>query len=105
MRRGWVAVALSAAALALGACGDDSGGSNTLNFYIFNEPGGGPQKVAADCSAKSNGRYDIEFQYLPARADQQREQLVRRLGAEDESIDLIGMDIIWTGEFANGGWL
>jgi multiple sugar transport system substrate-binding protein len=105
MRRGWVAVVLSAAALALGACGDDSGGSNTLNFYIFYEPGGGPQEVAQKCSQESGGRYEIEFQYLPARADQQREQLVRRLGAEDDTIDLIGMDIIWTGEFANAGWL
>src|ERR687890_846834 len=26
-------------------------------------------------------------------------------GAEDSSIDLIGMDIIWTGEFANAGWI
>jgi multiple sugar transport system substrate-binding protein len=106
MRRAWVACVLSALALGAAACGGDaSGDANTLNFYIFNEPGGGPQKVAADCSAQSNGKYEIEFQYLPARADQQREQLVRRLGAEDESIDLIGMDIIWTGEFANGGWL
>jgi len=104
--RGWVAFAVGAAALALGACGGDaSGGSNTLNYYIFNEPGGGPQKVAEECAKQSGGRYEIEFQYLPARADQQREQLVRRLGAEDKSIDLIGMDIIWTGEFANAGWL
>jgi multiple sugar transport system substrate-binding protein len=96
-------------ALAMGAvaCGEDDegGGRQTLNFFIFNEPGGGPQKVAQACSEQSGGRYEIEFQYLPSRADQQREQLVRRLGAEDDSIDLIGMDIIWTGEFANAGWL
>src|SRR3712207_9469117 len=91
MRGGRVSAVLLATVVALGlaACGGDAGGgANTLNFYIFNEPGGGPQKVAADCSAQSDGRYEIEFQYLPARADQQREQLVRRLGAEDESIDL-----------------
>ena len=107
MGRPWVLVAvLIALAMGAVACGgDESGGSRTLNFFIFNEPGGGPQKVAADCSKQSNGRYDIEFQYLPSRADQQREQLVRRLGAEDDSIDLVGMDIIWTGEFANAGWL
>jgi len=39
------------------------------------------------------------------RIDGQREQLVRRLGAEDSSVDLIGMDVIWTGEFANAGWV
>ena len=41
----------------------------------------------------------------PRDADGQREQLVRRLGAEDSSVDLIGMDVIWTGEFANAGWI
>ena len=30
---------------------------------------------------------------------------MRRLGAEDPSIDIIGMDVIWTGEFANAGWV
>jgi multiple sugar transport system substrate-binding protein len=107
MARPWVLVAV-VVALSLGAVacgGEESGGSRTLNFFIFNEPGGGPQDVAAQCSEQSGGRYEIEFQYLPSRADQQREQLVRRLGAEDDSIDLIGMDIIWTGEFANAGWL
>ncbi len=106
---GRVAVLGVLVALAFGAaaCGDDEarGGAATLNFFIFNEPGGGPQKVAEQCSQQSNGRYRIEFQFLPSSADQQREQLVRRLGAEDETIDLIGMDIIWTGEFANAGWL
>jgi len=99
------AIAL-AAALALAACGGGGGGgTTTLRFFIFNEPGQGPQKAAAACSQRSGGAYEIAFEYLPARADQQREQLVRRLGAEDETIDLIGMDIIWTGEFANAGWL
>lgn len=104
-----VAAGLVAAALlvcGLAACGgSDSASGRTLNWYIFNEPSGGPQGVAERCSKQSGGRYDIEFQYLPSRADQQREQLVRRLGAEDDTIDLIGMDIIWTGEFANAGWL
>ena len=42
---------------------------------------------------------------IPADADQQREQLVRRLAAKDSDIDLIGMDVIWTAEFANAGWI
>jgi multiple sugar transport system substrate-binding protein len=42
---------------------------------------------------------------LPADADQQREQLVRRLAAGDDDIDLMGMDVIWTAEFAAAGWL
>jgi multiple sugar transport system substrate-binding protein len=62
-------------------------------------------KIAKSCSDASNGSYTINFEFLPADADSQREQLVRRLGAEDDSIDIIGMDVIWTGEFANAGWI
>ncbi len=106
VRRVVTVVLLLAAVGAISACGGgEGGGSRTLNFFIFYEPGGGPQKAADQCSQQSGGRYEIEFQFLPSRADQQREQLVRRLGAEDDTIDLIGLDIIWTGEFANAGWL
>lgn len=42
---------------------------------------------------------------LPADADQQREQLARRLAAGDPDIDLVGMDVIWTAEFAEAGWI
>jgi multiple sugar transport system substrate-binding protein len=100
-------MAAVAIAIGLAACGDDEsgGGRPTLTWFIFNEPSGAPQKIADRCSRESGGRYRIEFEYLPAQADQQREQLVRRLGAEDDSIDLIGMDVIWTGEFANAGWI
>ena len=101
-----LAFALLLACLAISGCGgSDSGGSKTLSLFIFNEPSGVLETVAQKCSEEADGAYTIEFEYLPSDADGQREQLVRRLGAEDPSIDLIGMDVIWTGEFANAGWL
>ena len=106
--RSTIVVLAVAADFVVAPCGGDDSGSGSgrsLNFFIFREPGGGPQEVAKKCSQDSGGRYTINFNYLPSSADQQREQLVRRLGAEDENIDLIGMDIVWTGEFANAGWL
>jgi multiple sugar transport system substrate-binding protein len=88
-------------------CGDsDSGGGKpTLNWFVATQPGGTIQEVAKRCTDESNGRYEINVELLPTDASQQREQLVRRLGAEDSSVDLIGMDVIWTAEFANAGWL
>jgi trehalose/maltose transport system substrate-binding protein len=101
-----VIVLAFAASLALGCGSDDGSGSGTtLTWFIFNEPSGSPQAAADKCEKESNGAYNIEFEFLPADADGQREQLVRRLGAEDSSVDLIGMDVIWTGEFANAGWI
>jgi trehalose/maltose transport system substrate-binding protein len=99
------AAATFALAVLAGCGGSSGGGPATLNFFIFNEPSGAYQKAASNCSAQSNGQYEIVFQYLPAQADAQREQLVRRLAAKDSSIDIIGMDVIWTAEFANAGWI
>lgn len=102
---GLCAIVLGALVVA-GCGGDDSdGGPVTLTWFIALQPGGGPQTIADRCSEESNGRYEIELELLPTDADTQREQLVRRLGAEDDSIDIVGMDVIWTGEFANAGWI
>jgi trehalose/maltose transport system substrate-binding protein len=91
----------------LSSCGGDSGdsGSRELTFFVAIQPGGTIEKDSERCSKESGGRYTITPEFLPSDASQQREQLVRRLGAEDPSIDIIGMDVIWTGEFANAGWV
>jgi multiple sugar transport system substrate-binding protein len=77
----------------------------TLNWYTAPQKGGSFQQAAQACSDASNGRYKIQIQPLPADATQQRQQLVRRLAASDSSIDLISMDVIWTAEFAEAGWV
>lgn len=107
-KRGLLAASACICALALGAgCGgsDDDGGPVSISWFVAIQPGGSIQEIAAACTEQSGGEYEISLELLPTQADQQREQLVRRLGAEDPSIDLIGMDVIWTAEFANAGWL
>ena len=102
-----IPISVLLAALALGACGSDEGGGPgvDLNWFVATQPGGTIQEVAKRCSDESNGEYNVNVELLPTQADQQREQLVRRLGAEDSTVDIIGMDVIWTAEFANAGWL
>jgi multiple sugar transport system substrate-binding protein len=77
----------------------------TLHWYVFAEPSGAFAQAARDCTRQANGRYQIAIAPLPSDADQQREQLVRRLAAHDADIDIIGMDVIWTAEFAEAGWI
>jgi len=92
---------------ALSACGGSSenSGPRELTWFVAIQPGGSIEEVAKRCSEESNGKYAVTPEFLPTDATQQREQLVRRLGAEDSSIDIVGMDVIWTGEFANAGWV
>jgi multiple sugar transport system substrate-binding protein len=97
---------LGLVAAGLVACGgDEGGGTPTLTWYAFPEPSGAFDAAAADCTEAAEGRYRIEIADLPSTADGQREQLVRRLAAEDSAVDLMFMDVIWTAEFAEAGWL
>ena len=91
----------------LAACGGGSDtaadGAPTVNWYIGNE-GWLPDVIKA-CNDQANGAFALKSESLPTNPDGQREQLVRRLAARDDSIDLIGMDVVWTGEFAQAGWI
>jgi multiple sugar transport system substrate-binding protein len=88
------------------ACGGgSSGGTAKLNLWVFQEPSGSFTDAAKRCGQQSHGRYTIKFNALSNDADQQRQALVRRLAAKDSSIDIAGMDVVWTAEFAGAGWI
>jgi multiple sugar transport system substrate-binding protein len=97
------------AVVALASCGfssDEGGGRGTeVNWYVFNEPGGAFESAINTCNRRANGRYHITYVRLPTTADQQRELVARRLAAEDSDIDIVGMDVNWTAEFAEAGWI
>ena len=76
----------------------------SLTWYI-NPDNGGQATFAEECSEASGGAYTIDTQILPNEADAQREQLVRRLAAGDESVDLMSLDPPFVAEFANAGYL
>ena len=90
--------------MVLFGCGGDEGGAPTLTWYI-NPDNGGQAELAKKCGDASDGAYRIETQILPNEADQQREQLVRRLAADDPSVDLMSLDPPFVAEFANAGYL
>ena len=89
----------------LAGCGGSDSGTVTLNFWSYNEPGGTFKAAADRCTQQSDGRYKIDFHALGNDADSQRQALVRRLAAKDSSIDIMSMDVVWTAEFAEAGWV
>ncbi|MET9400452.1 ABC transporter substrate-binding protein [Kitasatospora sp. NPDC002965] len=94
---------------ALAACGSGAGngtgnGPVTLDWYNFPDDSGALQQAADSCGSASGGRYTIRYNKLPRTADGQRQQLVRRLAAHDSGVDIMGLDVTWTAEFAEAGW-
>jgi len=75
-----------------------------INLY-GGASGTGFDKIIADCNQQAAGRYTIVGNLLPSDADGQRDQFVRRLAAHDSGMDLLGMDVTWTAEFAEAGWI
>lgn len=92
-----------AGCIAMSGCSSDSGPPK-LTWYI-NPDNGGQATRAQQCADASGGAYRVDIQVLPTDATQQREQLVRRLAAKDSSIDAMSLDVVYTAEFANAGFL
>src|SRR3954468_13678194 len=87
----------------LAAC--SSGPEGTVVNLYGGASGIGFDKIIANCNQQAGGRYKIVGNLLPSDADGQREQFVRRLAAKDAGMDLLGMDVTWTAEFAEAGWI
>ena len=127
-----LAVVAMAAALATG-CGDDDapttgGGGGSEDQQ---ESTGGGSAIAADAADDAKGDVTLclpkdvsgaftktvaafndegtgvtaKLLELPESADQQRNQLVQRSEARSDECDVMGIDIIWTAEFASQGWV
>jgi multiple sugar transport system substrate-binding protein len=95
-------VALTTASV-VSACGSGGGGL-VISFYT---PAGDANTFAAiakQCSQQLDGRFTIQQLSLPKGADDQRLQLARRLTGNDQTLDVMALDVIWTAEFAEAGW-
>ena len=92
-------------AAAVAGCSSGPAGPPVLNFYTPADNASGYAAAAEACTEAANGRYVVMQQTLPKAADDQRLQLARRLVAGDPEVDLVGLDVTWTAEFAEAGWI
>ncbi len=99
-----LATTLVLAGAFLAACGGGDSGPPTLTWYI-NPDSGGQAEIASRCTEDAGGEYEIETAQLPRESGAQREQLIRRLAAEDSSIDLMSLDPPYIPELAEAGFL
>jgi multiple sugar transport system substrate-binding protein len=97
--------ALTASGLAACGTAGASTGPVTLNFYFYPDSSPATQTGVNNCSKQSHGKYVISYQQLPEASDGQRQQLVRRLAAHDNTMDILGLDVTWEAEFAQAGFI
>lgn len=122
MLRYAIALGLCLATFGLAACGggDDGdggvSGANTLQpsdakgasgsvTWCIGKDTSGAFKTAVDQFNQQNPDLNAVLLELPESADIQREQQIQRLRAESSECDVLGMDVIWTAEYAAAGWL
>lgn len=108
----WLVVAATVPLIGLAACtpGTDSGegdGGGELVWAIGGSEAqqGGVHQEIAKMWSEENPDNPIRIETLPDEADQQREQQALELQAEGSNFDVLGMDVIWTGEYSTNGWL
>jgi multiple sugar transport system substrate-binding protein len=90
----------------LAACGGGGGDGGTPNLtWYINPDSGGQAEIAARCTDAAGGAYTITVAQLPRESSEQRAQLIRRLAANDASIDIMSLDPIYIPEFAEAGFL
>ena len=105
--------------LAIAGCGgggDDDGGapeaekvgqakaSGNVTWCIGKDTSGAFGTVI-DNFNKANPNANVKLLELPEAADEQRRLQIQRLRAKNTECDVLGMDVIWTAEYAGQGWL
>src|SRR5574341_1191812 len=106
-------LAVGAMLLVAGCGGGDSGGgpqgggnegTGSITFAIGKDTSNFiPGKVK-----EWNAQYadqQVQLIELPESADQQRQQFVTTLQAKSDRYDVLGLDVVWTAEFAKSGWV
>jgi multiple sugar transport system substrate-binding protein len=92
-------------ALTLSASLAGCGGNQTKTLTWWTLPDRvGEEALARKCSDVADG-YRIEVQVLPTLLKDRRADLVRRLSAGDDDIDILTLDSALTAEFAAAGFL
>ncbi|CAM4445663.1 Trehalose-binding lipoprotein LpqY precursor [Mycobacterium basiliense] len=101
-----VLVALSTAS-AVTACGSGGWGGSGLviSLYTPSSMQETATAIARRCNERLGGRFTIQQIGLARSPDEQRLQLARRLTGNDRTLDVMGLDVIWTAEFAEAGWV
>lgn len=104
VQRVTAAAACALTIVPLSGCGAGGDNSGVVSLYVPASETATFAAVAKRCNEEFGGRFRIQQFSLPKGADDQRLQLARRITGNDDSLDIMAMDVVWTAEFAEAGW-
>lgn len=87
--------------------GTDGAGETEIVWAVGgarSQPGGANTRIA-DLWNEQNPDTPVRIEVLPEAADGAREQQALVLQAEGSEFDVLGLDVVWTGEYVENGWL
>ncbi|GII91233.1 ABC transporter substrate-binding protein [Sinosporangium siamense] len=82
----------------------DAGGVGPFTFATGRDTTGYLQPLL-DAWNREHPAERVTLIELPEAADEQRAQVVANLQARSDEYDVIGLDVVWTAEFADAGWI
>jgi multiple sugar transport system substrate-binding protein len=115
-----IAALIAALMLAVAGCGSDEGdeGGGAADAekvgqakaegdvtWCIGKDTSGAFGTVVDSFNKANPNANVKLLQLPEAADEQRRLQIQRLRAKNTECDVLGMDVIWTAEYAAQGWL
>jgi trehalose/maltose transport system substrate-binding protein len=113
-----LAALVATALFAIAGCGsdDDSGGAPKAEkatqakaqgdvTWCIGKDTSGAFGTVVDNFNKANPNAKVKLLELPEDAVEQRRLQIQRLRAKSTECDVLGMDVIWTAEYAAQGWL
>jgi multiple sugar transport system substrate-binding protein len=119
-----VMAVLVALLLAIAGCGDDDDGGGDGGggaaadaesvtqakaegdvTWCIGKDTTGAFTTVVDNFNKANPNANAKLLQLPTAADEQRRLQIQRLRAESGECDVLGVDVIWTAEYAAQGWV
>ena len=77
----------------------------TLNIIVTDQQAPGVIAVIDDFVAATAGVDGVNVISSGSRADDQLTYLTTIMAAKDDEFDVIGLDTIWTAQFADNGWI
>ena len=108
-RTRWIVLGTALVLIAASLLGGGKTGASADLVWATGSVGGGPRGASEEAVNAWNQLHPkgprVRIERLPESPDDQRQQMAVELAAGNSDLDILTLDLVWTGEFARNEWL